>query len=68
MADKTTHLSKTDLRRGLFTKAKATPAPAQPSTAFPSATSAAEQDLLFDLPPPAPVPKTRPGNSVSTGV
>ena len=55
MAGKTKHLSKTDLRRGLFTKPAAAPAPepaASAPVARPEPTSAAEQALLFDLPLP----------------
>ncbi len=43
MAGKPKQLSKTDLRRGLYTKPEAAPA------VFPGATSADEQALLFDL-------------------
>ena len=62
MSGKTRQLSKTDLRRGLFTKPEApsTPAPA----AFPGATSADEQALLFDLAALDSVPKKLPVNKV----
>ena len=59
MPGKTRHLSKTDLRRGLFTKTAAPPAAALP--ALPAATSPDEQALLFDL---APTPQTRAAKSV----
>ena len=64
MPGKTRHLSKTDLRRGLFTKAKTPPAtvPEPATTVSPgAATSAAEQALLFDLAPfdAAPQKRTR---------
>ena len=59
MPGKTRHLSKTDLRRGLFTKTEAPPAAALP--ALPGATSPDEQALLFDL---APTPQTRAAKSV----
>ncbi len=61
MAAPTPHLSKTDLRRGLFTKPAAAPAPAPAPTpkTFPAATSPEEQALLFDLAPFASPAKTR---------
>ena len=70
MVGKTKHLSKTDLRRGLFTKAVVPSAPApeplaKPSparSALPAATSADEQDLLFDLTAFDAAPKTRVNN------
>lgn len=58
MSEKPRHLSKTDLRRGLFTKAQASPppkpiapapAPEPVKSGISRATSAAEQALLFDL-------------------
>ena len=64
MPGKTRHLSKTDLRRGLFTKTAAPPAAAPPAAALPAlpaATSPDEQALLFDL---APTPQTRAAKSV----
>lgn len=64
MPGKTRHLSKTDLRRGLFTKVEAPPAPApeivpKQAPALPAATSSDEQALLFDLTPLDPAPKKR---------
>lgn len=67
MPGKTRHLSKTDLRRGLFTKVEAPPAPAPEivpkqapaHSALPAATSSDEQALLFDLTPLDPAPKKR---------
>ncbi len=65
MPGKTKHLSKTDLRRGLFTKAGSPPAPepiAQPPpvrSALPAAISSDEQALLFDLSPLDTAPKKR---------
>lgn len=67
MSGKTRHLSKTDLRRGLFTKTEKPPpvASAPAPAAFPAATSAAEQALLFDLVPPEAAPKTHTGKSAN---
>ena len=65
MPGKTRHLSKTDLRRGLFTKSAAPPASAATPVALPGATSADEQALLFDLPPLDALAKTRSGKSVN---
>ena len=62
MPGKTRHLSKTDLRRGLFTKAPSAPAP--DPAARPDATSADEQALLFDLAPSDAALKTHLAKSV----
>ena len=64
MPGKSRHLSKTDLRRGLFTQPVEAPAPAPAPTALPDATSAAEQALLFDIAPIDAAPKTRFGKDV----
>ena len=65
MPGKTRHLSKTDLRRGLFTKAASPPAPG-PATR-PGAISADEQALLFDLAPADAALKTHPAKSGKPG-
>ena len=65
MPGKTRHLSKTDLRRGLFTKA---PSPSAPDPATrPGAISADEQALLFDLAPSDAALKTHPAKSGKPG-
>ena len=51
MSGKTGHPSKTDLRRGLFTKTETPPRTASAPAASRGAVSAAEQALLLDLTP-----------------
>ena len=68
MPGKTRHLSKTDLRRGHFTKAGSPPAPDRATrTARPDATSVDEQALLFDLAPIDAALTTHPAKSGKPG-